>query len=172
MVRIEKRWVVLILTCLLARLLPHPANFTGVFGLALYAGSTLRGRRAAWLLPLIPLAIGDLFYGLHALIPVVYLNVIFSTWLGQRISEKRSVAMLVLASFVSAVVFFATTNFGVWWGSAVYPQTLDGLALCYVAAIPFFGNTLASNVFFLLAFKGTEFLSVRRVDTRAVHISR
>ncbi|MDR0574632.1 MAG: hypothetical protein LBG96_11490 [Tannerella sp.] len=38
------------------------------------------------------------------------------------------------------------TNFGVWFSSGMYPQTLVGLQACYIAGIPFFWNTLLGDV--------------------------
>ena len=52
------------------------------------------------------------------------------------------------AALASAILFFVVTNFGVWLSSGMYPPTLAGLAACYVAAIPFFQNTLAGDLFF------------------------
>ena len=52
------------------------------------------------------------------------------------------------AAIVSSVLFFAITNFGVWLFSGFYPRTLAGLEACYVAAIPFFQNTIAGDLFF------------------------
>jgi len=40
------------------------------------------------------------------------------------------------------------TNFGVWTLGTMYPMTAAGLADCYVAAIPFFQNTVAGDLFY------------------------
>jgi hypothetical protein len=45
-------------------------------------------------------------------------------------------------------LFFAVTNFGTWTLSGMYPLTFSGLAACYVAAIPFFQNTVAGDLFY------------------------
>jgi hypothetical protein len=45
-------------------------------------------------------------------------------------------------------MFFALTNFGVWAFGSWYPMTSAGLVACFVAAIPFFRNTLASDLVF------------------------
>jgi len=49
---------------------------------------------------------------------------------------------------VAAVMFFVLTNFGVWAFSSLYPKTPGGLVDCFVMAIPFFGNTLLSSLFY------------------------
>ena len=35
-----------------------------------------------------------------------------------------------------------------WLSSGFYPRTLAGLEACYVAAIPFFQNTVAGDLFY------------------------
>jgi hypothetical protein len=52
------------------------------------------------------------------------------------------------AGVVASVLFFLVTNFGTWALSGMYPHTLAGLGACYVAAIPFFQNTLAGDLFY------------------------
>ena len=52
------------------------------------------------------------------------------------------------AAILSSVLFFAITNFGMWLFSGFYPHTLAGLEACYVAAIPFFQNTIAGDLFY------------------------
>ena len=46
------------------------------------------------------------------------------------------------------MLFFVATNLAVWAEGALYPRTLDGLAACYFAAIPFFGWTLGGDLFY------------------------
>jgi len=45
-------------------------------------------------------------------------------------------------------LFFVVTNFGTWAVSGMYPMTLAGLAACYLAAIPFFQNTVVGDLFY------------------------
>jgi hypothetical protein len=52
------------------------------------------------------------------------------------------------AAVASSVLFFLITNFGTWTLSGMYPMTASGLAACYVAAIPFFQNTIAGDLFY------------------------
>ena len=49
-----------------------------------------------------------------------------------------------------------------WLFSGFYPRTLGGLEACYVAAIPFFQNTLAGDLFYAaLLFGGFALPSAR-----------
>jgi hypothetical protein len=57
-----------------------------------------------------------------------------------------------LPTLAGSVQFFIVTNFACWllW----YPRTMEGLVACYVAAIPFFQNTLLGDVVFATALFG------------------
>ena len=61
---------------------------------------------------------------------------------------------VVSASLAASVSFFAVSNFAVWALWNMYPKTLAGLAECYTMAIPFFRNTVASDLLFTGAFFG------------------
>ena len=52
-------------------------------------------------------------------------------------------------SSLNPIQFFLSTNMMVWYGSRMYPQTLEGLGTCYAAAIPFFGPTLLGNLLYV-----------------------
>jgi len=66
-------------------------------------------------------------------------------WLAlSRVSPLR----VGVAAVASSVTFFLVSNFGTWALSGMYPHTSAGLAACYVAAIPFFQNTLAGDLFY------------------------
>lgn len=137
----------------LARLMPHPPNFTPIGAMAIFAGAVFADRRVALLVPLAALFIGDLATGLHVLIPAVYgsfaLNALLARWLRTR----RTAVATAAVTLVGAVQFFVTTNFAAWL--AFYPHTAAGLWACYVAALPYFRNTLLGDaVFVTLLFGG------------------
>jgi hypothetical protein len=58
------------------------------------------------------------------------------------------------AAVASSVLFFAITNFGMWLFSGFYPVTYAGLVACYTAAIPFFQNTIAGDLFYTVLLFG------------------
>jgi hypothetical protein len=68
-----------------------------------------------------------------------------------------------MASVAGSVSFFVITNFGMWLFSGFYPATLSGLAACYVAAIPFFQNSVAGDLFYAAALFGGFALLERAV---------
>ena len=46
------------------------------------------------------------------------------------------------------------TNLGMWLFSGFYPVTYAGLVACYTAAIPFFQNTVAGDLFYTVLLFG------------------
>jgi len=129
----------------LARLAPHPPNFAPVGGMSLYAGARLRGWQA-FALPLLLMAVTDPLLGGYSLAtPFIYLSFLINVWIGRRLQATESPMRIGAACLLCSAQFFLITNFGTWLGS-MYPHTLSGLALCYTAAIPFFGRTLAGDL--------------------------
>ena len=137
------------------RLVPHPPNFTPVAAMALFGGAYLGRRALAFAAPLGALLLSDLVLGFYPELAFVYLSTALTVVIGWALAKRRTVVGVGLAALVGAILFFVVTNFGVWLVMDYYPKTLAGLAACYVAAIPFFQNTLAGDlVFSALLFGG------------------
>jgi hypothetical protein len=86
--------------------------------------------------------------GFYTITPVVYGSFARIVCLGFWVRRHPGVWRIASAAVVSALLFYALTNCGVWAIGHLYPKTPGGLADCYVAAIPFFQNTLLSNLFY------------------------
>ncbi len=148
--------VVLILLAVASRLLPHAPNFTPVAAIGLFAGATM-GRRASWLVPFAALLASDALIGFYHPVSMFwnYLGFAACLALGSGLlSRSRSLPRLAGATLASSVGFFALSNFGMW-ASGYYPRTLAGLVECYAAGLPFFRNTLASDVFYVAVLFGS-----------------
>ena len=130
------------------RLVPHPANFSPIDAMALFSGAYLGRRWLAFAAPFAALLLSDLVLGFYAGMWVQYLTVAVIVLLGSAALRRVSVPRVGGAAGASAVLFFVITNFGTWALSGIYPLTASGLAACYVAAIPFFRNTLAGDLFY------------------------
>jgi hypothetical protein len=145
----------LIALAVIGRLIPHPDNFTPVLAVALFAGALLPAR-LAYVVPLVAVALSDLFIGtpLDASSFAVYGALAASTGLGQWLGKRRTWGRTAGVAFVSSVLFFVVTNFAVWAMGVLYPRTLEGLAQCYVMAIPFFRNELAGTFFWTFVLFG------------------
>jgi hypothetical protein len=137
------------------RIAPHPWNFTPVGAVALFSGAIIRDRRLAFFFPILALFVGDIFIGLHRLVPVVYASFLASVAIGFWLRDRRSVGRITAATLLGAVQFFLVTNFAVWAFGLSYPRNSAGLLACYVAGIPFFWNTLTGDaVYAALLFGG------------------
>jgi hypothetical protein len=146
---------VMIILFAVVRIIPHPWNFTPIGAMALFSGAMFRDRRAAFLFPLVALFAGDLFIGLHRLIPVVYASFLLSVLIGTWLANRRSILRIGGAVFLGALQFFLVTNFAVWQLFGTYPHTPAGLAACYIAGLPLFGNTLSGDALYATLFFGT-----------------
>lgn len=145
----------LIFSGALLRLAPHPWNFTPIGAIALFGGAAFRRSSAAFLIPLAALLISDLVAMLggtnsfHQLTPPIYLCFLLVAVLGRLLQARRSSAVAVAAgALVSSLLFFIVTNFFVWLFLGTYELTFQGLALCYVRAIPLYWNQLAGDLFY------------------------
>ena len=125
----------------------------------------LRDRRAAFLLPLAALFAGDVMIGFHKLMPVVYASFLVSVAIGFLLRERRTMWRMGGATLLGSIQFFAVTNFGVWAMGGMYPKTGAGLAVCYVAGIPFFWNTLAGDALYATLLFGGFALAERVFPT-------
>ena len=76
-------------------------------------------------------------------------------FLGIGLSKSKIVSKIISGSLFSSLAFFLITNLGVWLTSAMYPKSLAGLGACFTAAVPFFQNSLVSNVLFVTLFIGS-----------------
>ena len=144
------------------RLLPHPPNMTPIAAMALFGGTYFTTRRIAFLVPLTAMYLSDLALGFfvydfgwfHGFMPFIYASFVVTVCLGLLIRHRLSPLIVGGAALISSVLFFVITNFGVWLVGSFYPKTVAGLLSCYVAAIPFFRNTLAGNAFYTLVLFG------------------
>lgn len=147
--------VILILLAVASRLLPHPPNFAPVAAIGLFAGAML-DRRSAWLVPFAALLLSDLVIGFYHPVSMFmnYLAFAACLLLGAGVlGKRRGLGRIAGATLGGALVFFAVSNLGMWV-SGYYPRTLAGLAECYTAAIPFFRNTLVSDVLYVVVLFG------------------
>lgn len=150
----RSRWILVV--CLIvagvwSRLVPHPPNFTAIGAASLFAGATMPWRSWSLLVPLAAMVASDAILGFHPLVPVVYLCVALTVVLSWRLRPTSAPWKLAAGGALSSILFFLITNFAVWAEGRIYPMTGEGLLLCYLAGLPFFGNMLAGDVLFSLA---------------------
>jgi hypothetical protein len=129
----------------------HPFNVVPVFSCILFFGAA-RPRRE-FLVPLVALIGADIslttqiyHYALSIDQTVTWAWYLVVILLGDRILRNASSMMPVAGtSLLASIGFFLTSNLAVWMSWNMYPKSLSGLGACYVAALPFFRNSLVSE---------------------------
>lgn len=151
----------LILVGILLRFMPHAYNFTPVAAIALFSGVYLK-RKYAIIVPLVLMAVSDLFIGMHNVVIFTWGSFILAALIGILIRKNKSAARILGGSLAASLVFFVVSNFGVWlmgW----YPQNLKGLVDCYVMALPFLRDFTVSTLVYSVLFFSAYELTARLV---------
>ncbi|HEX9007248.1 MAG TPA: DUF6580 family putative transport protein [Bacteroidota bacterium] len=157
--------LVLVFAAAFSRLLPHPANLTPVTAIALF-GAMYLDRRSAFLVPIAAMLLSDAVLGFHSGMIWVYGSFVAITCIGFWLRDHRGLMQTIGATVAGSVLFFVVTNFGAWLGElALYPRTAAGLAECYVAAIPFFRNTLLGDLGYVALLFGAFELARRWIPS-------
>ena len=145
-------------------------NFAPVGALSLFAGARLRGWQA-YLLPIALMAVTDPFRGGYSFAtPFVYASFLINVWIGSRLRHTENPAWIASAALVGSAAVLPDLEFRPCGSRppACTATPWAGLIACYVAAIPFFRNTLLSDMLFAAVFFGLHAL-LSRV---AVHSER
>jgi hypothetical protein len=153
--------LVMIFAAAASRLIPHPPNVAPICAMALFGGALFRDKRIALAVPLAALFLSDLVMGFYAGMAWVYGSFVLVVCLGFLLRGRRRALPIAAAMLASSLLFYLITNFGVWVGETLYPHSAAGLAECYIAALPFFGNTLIGDVFYAAALFGLFALAER-----------
>ena len=144
--KIQKLVLLIIIFFFICRLIPHPPNFSPVTTIALFSGLNFTDKKIAFLVPILILFLSDLIVGISVINLFVYSGFLAVVFLGTRVRSIKF-SNILLSSFI----FFLISNFGVW--VIGYPKNIEGLLLCYSMAIPFFGYSIAGDLFFGYLFK-------------------
>jgi hypothetical protein len=160
----------------LGRLIPHAPNVTPLGGSCLFAGSRISGLWA-YLLPLAVMIATDPIVG-HAGgasggytwgAPVIYGCFMINVWIGRRMLRSVTPVRVGAAAFLCSLQFFLLTNFATWLTAVtlhdpLYSANLNGLLSSYTLALPFWGRTLAGDLFYSGALFGLYALLARRAS--------
>ena len=176
-------WLVLLIIVASALRLVQvfPPNFNPIGAIALLGAAYLPKRWIALIVPLLALWLSNLvlnntvydsyFEGFHWIdTGIIYLGASFLliVWLGFVLLKKVSIKRILLAAVGGGVIFYVVSNFGFWLITGIYPMTFDGLLDCYIAALPFFRNTLLGNITFCTVLFGAYALITQQKLTWSV----
>lgn len=142
--------LLLIAVGIVARLLPHPANFAPIGAVALFGGMYLT-RRYAIILPLVAMLISDIFIGFYTwqIMTSVYISFALTGLIGLCVRKNKKLSTIIGGTVLGSILFFLITNFAVWAFGTMYAHNLAGLTQSYIMAIPFFRNSLLGDLFYV-----------------------
>jgi len=149
----------LILILALARLIPHPYNFSPMLAVGIFSGFYFRQFYLGLFIVIFSMFIGDLFLGFHSTMFFTYISLAIAVLIGLYVKHFKFTEIL-FSGLASSVCFFIITNFGAWLTLEMYTKNLAGLLQSYSMAIPFFHNTLISTFVYLFVLKLLFDLSV------------
>jgi hypothetical protein len=162
-----------VLVAVLTRFVPHLPNFSPVLASLLFGGAHLRRRDALWY-PLVLLAASDLVLTtvvyrvrLEPNQSIIWLGFAVVALIGYSLRTRENVVGVAIAAVAGPTAFFLISNFGVWLGghgARMYPATWDGLVACYVAALPFYRNSLLATISYTAVLFGANEIYRRRRD--------
>jgi len=145
---------ILLIVATLFRLVPHPANFTPLGAIILFV-SYKYGFKKGVVFGLATMMVSDLFLGFNFTSLYVYLGfalyALCAKFIGKRIFGY------IAAPIIGSVIFFLITNLGVFSGPW-YPHSLGGLTNCFIAAIPFYRNTIMADLIFTALIFGLDYV--------------
>jgi len=106
-----------------------------------------------------------LYPGFHRTMPAVYGSFALVGLIGLYLRTRKTVGTIVGGALTASLLFFVITNFAVWYGGTLYPQTWSGLVATYVAGIPFFKNTVLGDLVYTgLLFGAYETIRFRMIN--------
>lgn len=138
----------------------HLWNFTPVAAIGLFAGYYFDRWFVGAAVTVAAMALSNVVIGGYhsaGVMYAVYAAMLFPVALRTLLRSNLTAVRVLASALVSSVVFFVVTNFAHYW-FATEVHTWGALAETYVAALPFFRNTLAGDLFFTgLLFGGYAF---------------
>jgi hypothetical protein len=139
------------------------ANFTAIGAISLFAGYFFRPRIAAFLMPLAVMIVSNLclqHYNNFPQMGIVYVALLLPVAFGLLLRRNLKAWSVVTGALATSITFFVITNFAEWAFYDLYPHNASGLVAGYVAALPFFRNTVLSDLLFSGLIFGSYWLAV------------
>lgn len=126
-----------------SRFIPHPPNFTSLIALSFYIPAVFGFRYIPAVI--LSLLFTDLIIGIHSTMFFTSGSIILIGLISKYFN--KSMSFRIFGASLGALIFYLISNLGVWLGGS-YGYTLIGFFSCYILALPFFGYTILSTLFF------------------------
>ena len=144
MLNSERLAILLALVGAGSRLLHPPPNIAAVTGVTIFAGFAIRNLWLALAVPIAAMALADLVLGWYPDMVFTYVGMALGVFLARGLLHPLTAPRLIGTTFVASLAFFFFSNLGVFV-SGYHGYTFDGLVACYVAALPFWQNSLVAD---------------------------
>ena len=138
----------LVFIMIFSRFITVIPNFTPLISLILFIPLVLKDKRLAMTLIVIAQLLSDFFIGFYDTMIFVYGTYMFIVLLAFKYMIAINFYKVLSSSVIASIIFYITTNFGVWFAMDLYPTTTSGLMACYIAGIPFLKSMTLSTVIF------------------------
>ena len=155
----------LILLAGFIRLIPHPWNFTPLLAACIFSGSKIKSNGLALFVPLLSIFLSDMYIGLYSGMVWVYSGYILTILISVYLGKSNTLNSKLLNVAIGSLIFFIISNFGVWISGLMYPLNFVGFSECYIAAIPFYKNTLLGTIIYSGVFFGIAEILERKITT-------
>ncbi len=162
----EKLALVLIVLGAASRLLHLPPNIAAVTGVTLLAGFALRNVWLALAVPIGAMALGDIVLGWYPAVLATYVGMATGVLIARGLLPKLTPLRLAGTVLAANATFFVVSNFGTWL-EGWYGYSWEGLVACYIAAIPFWQNSLIADVISTALAFGLFLLGQRLLSRKA-----
>ncbi len=129
----------------ISRFIPHAPNFTPIGGLIL--NSSTKKITTGLIVAIGIMAISDILLGFSFTSPFVYLGMAAYALFGGLLTKRFGI---LIAPILGSLSFFIISNFGVWLGPW-YEHSIAGLIKCFTLALPFYQNTIMSDIIFTIS---------------------
>jgi uncharacterized protein DUF6580 len=143
-----------------ARLLPHAPGVWPFAASALFAGRVLRIPALAVVVPLAAVLLSNVALAGDdwRITLVVCAAITLPAFAGMLARHWQGAIPVIAAMLACSLIFFATTNLAVWAFGGLYPHSWQGLAQCYIAALPFLDKTVLGDLFWTAVLFGGAWL--------------
>ena len=134
----------------LLRLVPHLPNFAPIGAIALFGAVYLKKRDALWV-PILAMVASDFFIGFDSVVSriTVYGSFLIVGLIGLWVRNHKNLGTVLGGSLFGSVMFYLITNFAYFYPPVMYSHDLNGVVSSYFNALPFFRNTLLSDLFYV-----------------------
>jgi hypothetical protein len=144
-----------------------PWNMALVGSASLFAGARLP-LRWALAVPMVSMLVSDIIidssngraaFTFERL--TIYASYLLIVALGRLMHKDSNLLKVGALALTGSAIFFVASNFGYWVSAPDVPHTPDGLWFSYLAAVPFWRNTLLSDMIGSTAIFGLDALARR-----------